>query len=369
MKVGILTFHRSQNYGALLQAYGLQTFLEGLGHKVSMVDYWPDYHKDMYRVFSWSIFKRMSFLAKVRYLIYSVGTFYRTIKRQKSTNDFIVEYLHVSTEKKFDAVIYGSDQIWRKYFKNDWGDFNPVYWGNQYVDAPLKIAYAASMGEIIVENGKDRNFIIKHLSNFDAISIREKDLVEYFEKEFGEKYQLVCDPVFLLNREQWEKMVNHKQIPPQKYILYYRLQNLKYTDDIVKELSNKTGYSVIETRGYVPLFHYSQRYKFTISAQEFVSLVSGAEYIVTSAFHGIAMSIIFNKQFYYASQKKQANRVDSLLSKLGINDRTINTSSFFKEQLNSIDYNSVNLKLIEWEQESKDWLCNILNSRFESNNH
>ena len=51
MKVGILTYHRAENYGALLQAYALMAYLRGLGHDVSFVDYWPEYHEDYFRIF------------------------------------------------------------------------------------------------------------------------------------------------------------------------------------------------------------------------------------------------------------------------------------------------------------------------------
>ncbi|MCI7617983.1 MAG: polysaccharide pyruvyl transferase family protein, partial [Firmicutes bacterium] len=41
MRVGILTFHCARNYGAVLQAYALQTYLEKQGHQVYVIDYRP----------------------------------------------------------------------------------------------------------------------------------------------------------------------------------------------------------------------------------------------------------------------------------------------------------------------------------------
>lgn len=43
MKLGILTFHSAHNYGAVLQAYGLQEYLKQHGHDVYVIDYRPDY--------------------------------------------------------------------------------------------------------------------------------------------------------------------------------------------------------------------------------------------------------------------------------------------------------------------------------------
>mgnify|MGYP001027316730 FL=1 len=41
MKVGILTFHRATNYGAVLQAYALIQYLINQGYDARIVDYKP----------------------------------------------------------------------------------------------------------------------------------------------------------------------------------------------------------------------------------------------------------------------------------------------------------------------------------------
>ena len=48
-KVGILTFHRANNYGAVLQAYALQTYLETIGVNAEIVDYRSAYLEKAYR--------------------------------------------------------------------------------------------------------------------------------------------------------------------------------------------------------------------------------------------------------------------------------------------------------------------------------
>ena len=51
MKIGILTFHCAINYGAVLQAYGLQETLKSMGHEVYVIDYRPKYLIKPYRLF------------------------------------------------------------------------------------------------------------------------------------------------------------------------------------------------------------------------------------------------------------------------------------------------------------------------------
>ena len=41
MDFNIVTFHRSYNYGAVLQAYALQEFIGNLGYSVGVYDYEP----------------------------------------------------------------------------------------------------------------------------------------------------------------------------------------------------------------------------------------------------------------------------------------------------------------------------------------
>ena len=65
MKLGILTYHRAENYGALLQAYALRTYLKRHVEKVEFVDYWPDYHREHYKVFSWKKLKKQNFKNRI----------------------------------------------------------------------------------------------------------------------------------------------------------------------------------------------------------------------------------------------------------------------------------------------------------------
>lgn len=356
MKIGILTFHRSQNYGALLQAKALQDYVRELGHEVSFVDYWPDYHEEMYKPFSWQKFKMLTIKGKVRYIFEFIFTCIRLNKRRANTRNYIRRYLNITNDKKFDLVLYGSDQIWRKQHQPTYDWFNPVHWGEGYVETSHKVAYAASMGQIEIETPKDREFIKSHLNQYDAVSIREKDLIDRLIKEFGLDYPMVCDPVFLLTKDNWIQHVDMRYIPKKKYILYYRLQNIKATDKMVEELKKKTGDEVIEMRGYIPFFHYGKKYLFTADAQEFISLIYGADYVVTSAFHGIAMSIIFEKQFFFTSQKHQSNRVASLLDKLGLENRFSAGEASDVNIEDRIDYNLVRPKLDDFANQSRFWL-------------
>lgn len=358
MKIGILTYHRSQNYGALLQALAMQQYLENLGNEVSFIDYWPDYHDEAYKLFSWDKFSDMGFKSKMKYLVRVVGTCVRHSLRQRNTRRFINDNLHITKDINFDLVIYGSDQVWRKQPYRDFIRYNPVYFGEGLVETTHKIAYAASMGKIEYDEAKDKEFLTKGFSNFDAISVRESDLKDFIEKEFNISCKLVLDPVLLLTKEQWKSKTNSKYLPKGKYILYYRLQDTPETDKIVRQIVRQTGLSVVELRGCMSVGHYGKRYRFTADAQEFISLISGAEYVVTSSFHGTAFSIRFEKDFYIAAEIARPNRVKTLLKQVGLSDRMIEKEKIDLVNANNhIDYNVVNQRLQELVKDSQGWLC------------
>ena len=93
MKIGILTFHRAHNYGAVLQAYALKTFLRSLGHNVKLIDYWPLFHEKIYKLWDNDVFKNKSFIIRLKIVIKFLLLFFKKKKRVDKFNNFISSYL------------------------------------------------------------------------------------------------------------------------------------------------------------------------------------------------------------------------------------------------------------------------------------
>src|SRR5690554_1640541 len=118
MKIGILTYHRSENYGAVLQALALNKAVRRLGFKPVFVDYQHPRHKELYSLFSWSKFEKFSLYQKLKYLLVFLFTYTRKLRRKSYFQRFFNQYFETdnlgSIADHYDIVIYGSDQIWRK---------------------------------------------------------------------------------------------------------------------------------------------------------------------------------------------------------------------------------------------------------------
>ena len=135
MKIGILTFHRTLNYGAVLQCYALQELFRQRGHQVEVIDYRIQSVENERKLISLSILKSSKgFVIKIKYLVRNLLT-YRTRKKAISSfNSFIERRLELSSPvegidgvpSNYDCILFGSDQIWNPKLC---GGFDPVFWG------------------------------------------------------------------------------------------------------------------------------------------------------------------------------------------------------------------------------------------------
>jgi hypothetical protein len=367
MKIGILTYQRAENYGAMLQSYALKTYLMQLGHQVEMVDYWPEYHEEYFRIFSRKYIRTLSLKGKIAYLLYTFISLPWLIKRKKNFNRFIYRYLHLqkkvtyrSTDvcKNYDIVLYGSDQIWRKHNLPGCIGYDEWYFGSQNIIAEKKITYAASMGVLNI-TAEDRLFLSSMFDNFTATSVREKDL-QYLLSSLDRKATLVLDPVFLLKQSDWEELIPKKQkFSDKKYILFYNLLLTKESVELAEKIANHYGYEIKEIYKRRDCEHNGKRYIKSAGVEEFLSLIYNAELVVSNSFHGVAFSIIFKKPFYAVGMGTRVERVLTLLTLLGIKERYIINIENIDYHL-SIDYGKVNKLLDEQRNDSLTFLTDSL---------
>lgn len=364
MKIGILTYHRAHNYGALLQAYALKNFLIIHGYSVEFIDYFPEYHRQVYANIERREFRTLNLIQKIKYPFYMFLRFYplyilKEIRRQK-----FIRFIKKNLIKKevgvrntlYDVVIYGSDQIWRKQAKPSMPGFNDMYFGNDLIKAKKRIAFSASMG-IIDLDLHDKLYLLKAFEKFAAISVREKDLYDTI-KSFS-TYPIIqtIDPVFLIDKQHWSGIAS-KKVFNKKFILFYNLHSDKESLEIAEYISSKLGYKIIELVNGIKYINSQGRIKGTCGPIEFLSLIENAEFVVTSSFHGVAVSIIFKKQFY-ACLMTNYQRVASLLSSLGIEDRLIRGKKDICLEQN-INYTQISLLLDQEREKAINYLSSTL---------
>ena len=360
MKIGILTFHFGNNYGAVLQCYALLTVLKQLGYDPEIINY-------VYRFLPDNRVRRIK--EKIKFQIQNGRIFSHFRKRFLTPISFAIksdkDWSMIGT--RYDVVIVGSDQVWRyKYtdykIKHYFFDFVP--------DGIKKMSYAASFGVGEFEGNQTVIEKIKPLlARFNAISVREKSGVEICRSVFGFDAVHVLDPTMLLQPEQYELISGEKTSklkPP--YIAYYFLDDHEDKMKIIKECSAKTGIkkniSLLPKKkdfSYFmpPLLSFSD-YTYP-SVPEWLYRISNAEFVITDSFHGTVFSILFNKQFLcIGNEVRGLSRMNDLLTLFGLKNRLITETNFvFPES--RIDYSPVNQILAQEREMSVKFLLKAIN--------
>lgn len=359
MKVGILTFHRAENFGAMLQAVALKETLASMGHDVGFIDYWPEKHANIYRIFRTDYLQHLRLHSKIK--AYIVNTLLLPVngKRKQKFQSFFRKYIEpylFSEITPIDIAIYGSDQIWGRFpFNNN--KFDPVFFAQNSVHASQHIAYGASMGSM--ETSDDELlFIASALKGFNQISVREKELQNLLS-QIGFESTLVCDPTLLLTESQWRQLIPDERIVNEPYALFYDLQPGSFSKTEIRRICREKGLKLITIAPSVRLSSYLSDELGIINPADFMNLIANAELVFTSSFHGLAFSIIFKRQFYCAYLSK-GNRAKSLLEHIGLLDRMIEAGNDKPIPAKShIDYADVELRLETYRQHSLSFLLNL----------
>lgn len=359
MKVGILTFHIADNYGAVLQCFALQKFLENLGHEVKVLDYQQSFLKRIYRKSD----LRMFF---ANLLIGHRFEPIKLIKRNKTIrkfNDFRAKYLNIDiqTFNKVEKIpndlglyVIGSDQLWN--YKVCGDIYDPLYWGSFKKLVSGKVAsYAVSTSvESLQEMPKE--LLTEYLSNFDAISVREDKLIPTIKKFTDKKTVSNVDPTLLLSSCEWDNVVDSSNIElPREYILVYTVRNYFGNCSSIlqkaKSLSDKLGIPVIEINT-----------KKNYSPEDFLKLIKNANYVMTSSFHASVFSVIFKRNLTaYIYNDPSDERYVNLLKMLHLED-CLAPMTYTPTSIPSIDYSNVEEYLRKFKTDSKAYfedLCLI----------
>lgn len=341
MKVGIVTYHRTLNFGAALQAVALRSILVGFGHEVYFVDYWPSYHKAKYSVFPIQELKGKYLRDKILFVLYELtNRLIPRIRRKRNFDRFYKKYVYpycVPISHSLDVVVYGSDQIWRK---QSTGQYNPFYFGVNEIQAPRHLTYAASAG-MLPTSPEEKEYFCKLLSNLQAVSVRELHLANMLNDMGVHDVSHVLDPTLLLTSEKWDEFLSENRCR-KKYVLVYSPASSSFFDiSEVRKYADVRGLEVIELKGEA--FRERDGAVSTCGPEMFISLIKNADCVFSSSFHGVAFSIVYGRQFY-ASFAMNSSRVSSLLEVLGIDGRIIDPYSVIPCR-SDIDYSSVNIEL------------------------
>lgn len=370
MKIGILTYHFSDNYGALLQAYALRQWFSEQGHEVEFINYQPDYVEEGGALnFSKPVSKdnlKILFLKlislKERYLgnkelkqgfeefrVDKLGVHGKRLKTARDLENYVLKY---------DLLVCGSDQIWKP---SEHYGVDPVY----YLDFPLmerlprRISYAPSFGTDEL-SAEFQDVVGVAISKLDGISVREKTGCDIVEKLIGKRPVCVPDPTLLLTN--YQSIIKTYPTKSSKHVFCYALRSREAIGEIAEGVAGKLGAAL-----YSP--HNPHRRWREVGEtvhpcpSQWLYLLNSAEYVVTNSFHGTALSILLKKPFIVVGLQGAKSgfnaRVKNLLKLVGLESRFVqnidpNTVDDLMEK--TIDWSMVDKKVCGLRQAGVDYL-------------
>lgn len=369
MKIDIITLHRAENYGSVLQTLALQIKLEELGHDVRILDYYPE------RFTNKGLLSRLrqksNKLRNPILLLAAKALIYPSyLRKNRVFGHFINHYIHLegptfsSNEEAarrltFDADAYctGSDQVWNSHWNEGiekalFLDFVPK--------GKLVFSYASSIGLAELpqtEIAETR----KLLQKYEYISVREDSGVKIIQ-ELGRKDVIQCiDPTLLMGKDEWDKYVE-KRVKHTDYILTYNLHHDARIDRYASELSKKYN---------LPVWNISYNWHDVVrkghlcwcpSVENFLWLIKNARYVIADSFHATVFSIIFERPFVTITPEVAGSRISSILNLLGIGERHLN--DFVDTSLidKPMDYTEVKRILVKEQSKAMDFLKKVTNT-------
>lgn len=324
MRLGILTFHRAFNCGAMLQAWALKTVLEQMGHEVMF----PECNRVGVAPRWRSVTKPGRGLRGiVRAIVVnalSVGVEDLTRRCYRSFAREHLPMLKCSTadfSKHFDAVVIGSDQVWSlKHILSE----APLFLGESISPDLPKVAYAASCGDRPADEAFRRR--LGHaIEGFSAISVRERLTRDQFDAAVRSRIAEVADPTLLLRRKDYEGL-EAGETPREPYMFVYALSVKPGLLTRARALARKAGLRLVIAAVYqYSRYHAAPEVVFGVSPDRMLALIRDAQCVLASSFHGTVFSILYGKPFLSIRNEVDdfESRPAALLNRLGASERLI----------------------------------------------
>lgn len=346
-KTGILNLQHTNNFGACLVAYALQTAIERCGSKAQVINYRPEKKA---RLFS-GAFRRER----------AAGRNFEKFRRRFLNLTRVCRNMDDLSElnASLDSFVVGSDQVWR---------FRYVYrFLQEYLlafAAPSKtlFSYAASFGTDFWEGNDQATEIMREkLLRFNRVSVREESGIVICREAFGSEAVRVLDPTLLLSAADYAPIIKESQLKlPGRYVAKMILDETPEAAAEVERLAKEKGGEVVDIYGSRKKIG-GKEAMLCRPVGDWLKLLQNADYVVTDSFHCVCFSLIFEKQFIcVVNPERGISRLDSLLGIFGLRDRLIDSLKGFRPDGRETDYRQIERLLQEERKKAYRYLSDCL---------
>lgn len=353
MKIGIITFHNAVNYGAVLQCFALQKYLQLKKHTVEIVDYKNEKLLECYKPIVFTRLQTKNPFKFVKRLLHELKWLKYKKARNKKFAEFVREFFVCSksidlVKENYDLLIIGSDQVWNTKLTDG---FDKFYWGNFPKKKNTRlISYAASIEQFWPKEKNREAFDL--LSRFDDISVREATASDCLAKLLNKRVYTCVDPTLLLPPSIWNDFCDECLSVKKPYLLLYQVRNTDFACEVAKYVAKQKNLGIISLSAAVETLN--SKNVIDSSPAKFVSLFKHADFVVSSSFHGTVFSVIFKKNFYSIKLGDgRDSRAENLLTLLHLSDRMI---SSLPTDFADVNYEMIDDDLNKLSHFSKEYL-------------
>lgn len=332
-RIGILTYHRSINYGAFLQCYSLSSFIQKrYGDKVmvEVIDYET---KEELLVRLKSIIKSHSIKDFFRKLKMFRGFWLDQEKFLNYSNKRIISNsknaLSRSISGQYDIIIVGSDAVWNV--------INSPAKSNFFLPGVVcdtKMSYAASTNGLNTSllNDERKSFLDMCMKEFYYIGVREEKGVD-FVKSISANLNVHrdCDPTCFINLSDFEDKIEEKfrkySISTQRPIICLMTPNEHIGKIIYNHFHN--DYQIISIYSYNK---YSDIVLYDLRPSEFAVLFKHVKLLFSFFFHGSYLCLNNGTPVIAVDEDVEPDgmitKIEYLFKSLGLQDWYFNIKTF-----------------------------------------
>ncbi len=307
--IGIVTFFHAFNYGAHLQAYAMLKLFEQAGHRVCVVqaEYPKEFlHDALQQAFAKSTYPAALLTRPVA--ARKMQSFNRrrlnlTKRLVTSSTEKMVRYIN---SLNLDALVCGSDEIWRA----NTPEIVPpsIYFLPPELKA-RRFAFAPSANSDHIFTDAEKAWLKTTFSGYSGIFVRDAAAANLVADALGTAPARVPDPTLLYPFDEFRALA----LPPlqsggKKKVCFMLNQNLQGLVDKVQNGLAGEGcafYSVYQC--------YRNTTFLPVSPEEFTTLFSQFDLVVTNMFHGTIFCLRNNAPFVtFDTQQRYVGRTSKV---------------------------------------------------------
>ena len=202
----------------------------------------------------------------------------------------------------------------------------------------------------------------ERLMNFDHISVRERETVDFVQSLTDKDVIHAIDPVLMLDKKDYDELLENSENNFGNYIYAYLFDNVEGGYETINKLSSHTNLPVISNVKDLKRIDNLLFDSEDDGPCEMLEKIASADFVITDSFHVMIYAILCKKPFVAYSRMGSGIRLRNMLEDLDLSSKfLLYDEDGFEEILKPIDYEHVFEIINQWRDSTMEFLKDALN--------